>query len=497
MKPILPVVSLLLICLCTTAQRVLPARDWNTSALFSEFQRSLRPENPFMSRGGAAADRNDSYASGVSPQAGPGSGPVNISVMRFGWLCATLVLDRSGQAFACSLDARTGGASLSLLAPDNLAILASIDLPRSDRLSGFYVYMDQDNRVVLGAGDNHVLRITQGQDSRGHRELRIVNNWDVSRDVTGHCGSNNCDYFQSLMPDWDGRIWFSSENGVVGTLDPGTGVIRSTLLPKGERVANSMSSSPAGVALLSDHALYLFGTQTDGTPVVLWRETYDRGTKIKSGRLSQGAGGTPVFFGGEGHPYLAITDNADFLERLLVYRVKITAGNRLVCEIPLFSPGASASEDAPIGIGNSLVLSNTYGYDYTDYMGHAVKQLPGGMTRIDVRADGSGCDTVWKNTVRSVAVPRLSIRDGNVYTVERNVTDSTPQYFFVTVDFRTGHTLSERPIGHTYSLDAFQLPGVIGPHGVLYQPTMSGIIQVRPPVTPHSLNRQNAGAGSH
>ena len=260
-------------------------------------------------------------------------------------------------------------------------------------------------------------------------------------------------------------------------LDPGTGVVRSTLLPKGERVANSMSSSPAGVALLSDHALYMFGSQTDGTPVVLWRDATrsryeDQARSAESGRRRYAG-----VFGGEGHPYLAFTDNADFLERLLVYRVKNTTGKHLVCEVPLFSPGASAAEDAPIGIGNSLVLSNTYGYDYTDYMGHAVKQLPGGMTRIDVRADGSGCDTVWNNTVRSVAVPRLSIRDGNVYLVERNVTDSTPQYFFVTVDFRTGHTLSERPIGHTYSLDAFQLPGVIGPHGVLYQLTMSGIIQ--------------------
>jgi hypothetical protein len=115
------------------------------------------------------------------------------------------------------------------------------------------------------------------------------------------------------------------------------------------------------------------------------------------------------------HPYLAIVDNNDVRERLLVYRVRGTAGSkRLICEVPLFSAGASAAEDAPIGVGDTIVVENTYGYDYTDYRGSRLRQLPGGLTRVDVRPDGSGCATVWTNPIRGSGLAKLSIHDGYI-----------------------------------------------------------------------------------
>jgi hypothetical protein len=95
---------------------------------------------------------------------------------------------------------------------------------------------------------------------------------------------------------------------------------------------------------------------------------------------------------------------------------------------------------------------------------------------VDVRHDCSGCDTVWINPVPSGAVPKLSIREGNIYTVKRTVTDSTPQYFYVAIDFRGGRTLSEKLTGSSYALDTLQ-------------PTISGIIQVRPGAATQKVNR--------
>lgn len=470
-----------LIGVLVAAQGIEPAQQTNASVAPAQSAGELGPQNPYMAAGGAAAEHNDSYSSDVSPRFGPGRGAVRITVVKEGALCPTLVLDESGYVFAYCVRTTTRHASLRLLAPNSLATLASLDMPFGGRLGGFYMYIDQQNRVVLGAGDNHLLRIARSQDSRGSWNLHIIDTWDLSRDVTGHCGSDHCDYLESVTSDWTGRIWFSSEGGVVGTVSRNTGVVHSTTLPAGERVANSISSSPAGVAVASDHALYLFNGGTDGTPVVLWRETYDRGTRIKSGRLSQGTGSTPVFFGREGHQYLTIMDNGDLQENLLVYRVRgVAEAKRLVCKVPMFTVGASADENAPIGIGDSVVVANTYGYDFSDYYGRYVRPLPGGMTRVDVRRDGSGCDTIWTNPVPSSAVPKLSVRDGSIYTVKRTLANSTLQYFFVAIDFRTGQTRSEKPIGTSYALDAFQLAGEIGPGGVLYQPTMGGIVQVRP-----------------
>jgi hypothetical protein len=472
------VAALLLVPSSAFAQSHIAADSNNGQA--RQLTRTLGPPNPFMAVGGAAAEHNDSYSSDVSPQSGPGSNVV-IKVTPTGALCPTLVLDRRGYVFAYCVDAATHHASLRFLDPQSLAVLASLDMPSSGRLGGFYMYVDHDDRIVLGAGNNHLLRIASSKNTQGHWELRVLNNWDLSKNVTGHCGSSACDYLESVTPDWDGRIWFSTEAGAVGTVDPKTGTVHSVTLPKGEQVANSISSSPAGVAVPSDHALYLFSAGLDGTPTVLWREIYDRGTKIKPGQLSHGTGATPVFFGNRDHQYVVITDNADRQEHLLIYHLSQSPdAHRLVCQVSIFSPGASADENAPIGIANSVVVSNTYGYNYTDYSGHTVLPLPGGMTRIDVRPDGSGCDVVWTNPVPSAAVPKLSAADEDIYTIKRTVTASIPQYYFTVIDFRTGRTVAEKLIGNSYALDTFQLAGVIGPHGVLYQPTISGIIQVRP-----------------
>jgi hypothetical protein len=115
------------------------------------------------------------------------------------------------------------------------------------------MYVDRQDRIVLGAGNNHLVRIVDQRDSSGRWKIRIASNWDLSETVTSHCGSSsNCDYLESVTPDWSGGIWFSTAGGVVGTVDPNTGALPSTTLADGERVANSISSSPAGVAVASD-----------------------------------------------------------------------------------------------------------------------------------------------------------------------------------------------------------------------------------------------------
>jgi hypothetical protein len=460
-----------------------------------EMLRSMEPNNPWMAAGGASSEHNDAYSSNVSPQPGPGSGPIRITVTKMGAVCPTIVLDSKGYLFAYCVDTANRTASLRMLTPDTLTLLASEEMPSSGRLGGFYMYMDAQDRVVLGAGDNRMLRISHSKDASGRWHFQTVNRWDLSRVVEGHCGAASCDYLESVMPDWSGKIWFSTEGGIVGTVDAKSAAVHSTQLPAGEQVANSISSSPTGVSVASDHALYLFGSAKDGTPVVQWREPYDRGSRIKPGQLSHGTGATPVFFGREGHPYLAITDNAEPQEDLLVYRVgSANQTRRLICRIPVFPSGASANENGPIGIGDSVIVTNTYGYDYRNFSGSGLNQLPGGLTRIDVRRDGSGCDTVWTNPISSAAVPKLSIRDGIVYTFTRTITDSRPRYLLAAIDFRTGATLKQTVVSDSYASDTFQLASAISPSGVLYQPALTGIIQARPetPAQRRAFDRSNA-----
>jgi hypothetical protein len=257
----------------------------------SEIVRSMRPDNPWMATGGASSEHNDAYSSNVSPQSGPSNGPIRTTITPMGALCPTIVLDSQGYLFAYCVDTTNRSASLRMLAPDTLAVLASTEMPSSGRLGGFYMYMDAQDRIVFGAGDNHLLRISHNKDANGRWNCQTVNRWDLSGVIQRHCDAANCDYLESVMPDWSGRIWFSTEGGIVGTVDAETGAVRSTQLPPGEQVANSTSSS-AGVAVVSDHALHLFRSAKDGTPIVQWREAYERGSKTKPGQLSHGTGAT-------------------------------------------------------------------------------------------------------------------------------------------------------------------------------------------------------------
>ncbi|WP_225102000.1 hypothetical protein [Streptomyces sp. CoH27] len=125
-----------------------------------------------------------------------------------------------------------------------------------------------------------------------------------------------------------------------------------------------------------------------------------------------------------------------------------------------------------------MVLVNTYGYNY--HPGQPVVPLPGGMTRIDVRPDESGCNQAWSNPVPSSALPKLSTEDGNIYTVQRTLTGTTENFALNVIDFATGRTVSTQPLGTGQQWDTTQLAGVTGPDGTLYQGTTAGIAQIHP-----------------
>lgn len=92
---------------------------------------------------------------------------------------------------------------------------------------------------------------------------------------------------------------------------------------------------------------------------------------------------------------MAITDNADDRMNVLVYRrgADVPADRRLVCSVPVFGSGRSTTDSSLISWGNSLVVENNYGYENPASL-LLGRSVVGGATRIDVRPDGSGCDTV-------------------------------------------------------------------------------------------------------
>ncbi|WP_424214975.1 hypothetical protein ACN20G_24550 [Streptomyces sp. BI20] len=462
------------------------------------------PQHPYLAPNGRSGMHSDAAGSATSPWSGPlGKNPEVRSekIAALGGECATVTFDSGGRLV--TVCGTFTGFLVRLLDPRTLTTLAEYKLPQrsstveavtsldfskifKDTSGGAYFFLDNEDRVVLADSRQHVLRLAHGQKPDGGWQFTVENDWDLTGQVPHDCASwtnlwpsGTCDPVTSVMPDWDGRIWWVTRQGRVGTVDPRTDAIRSIRLT-GEEIQNSFSVAEDGVSIVTDHALYSFRAEADGTPKAQWRETYDRGTGTKPGSVNQGSGTTPDLFG---DGLVAITDNADDRMNVLVYRrdPNLPAGtDRLVCTVPVFGSGASTTDNSLISWGNSLVVENNYGYENptTLLLG---KSVVGGVTRVDVRPDGSGCDTVWQSAIRSPStVPKLSTGNGLLYFYEKQPSVwGIDAWYLTAVDFRTGERRWSRLTGTGALYDNNWAPITLGPDGTAYVGVFNGIVAVR------------------
>ncbi len=423
------------------------------------------PPNPFMAPLGLASLHNDAESSDAGPLPGPGARLNAIFGYPLLAACPTIMQGTDGLVLALCTSDIGQTPTVFMIDPAGLVPrvvpLARLQVAKGSLLGGVYAYLDNDNRVVMIDGSNHLLRIAHAKEGPlGCWKLTVTESTDLSGAIPA--GDNSV----GLVPDYVGNVWFATGNGVVGVVKPGGGV--TTLqLPAGEQVANSISSSPSGrVAVATTFALYELSLDNAGNPQILWRATYDRGPARKPGQLSWGTGSTPVYFGPTtGADYLTIVDNASPQVHALIYQ---SGTGQLICEQTVLTLGGPGSENAPIGIGNSVFVSSTYGYPYPAVPAGAPPAVPatalfvGGMTRVDV--DSAGCHTVWENKVRSAALPHLSAADGLLYTITRiGLNKTTPLDIFAygVVDASTGTLLWEQPKSATILSDPLQTPTMV------------------------------------
>ncbi len=478
------------VVLCAAA----PALAASSGGSGAPVSRGWLPAAPYMSNSGADTMHADGYASDTHPWAGPVG---RASRVRFAGKgpCAEVAVTREKLLLL-----QCGGVTsftLRLVDPVTLSDLATYPLPpRPSTLraaqtanldaiysdsSGAYFYLDNADRAVVADAAQHVQRIAHLRSGRAWR-FRRTDDWDLSRYLPHDCATfthprpkGGCDPLTGVLPDWQGRLWWVTRYGRVGTIDPHTGRVRLVWL-RGEQIENSHAVSEDGVSIVSDHALYQFRAGPDGTPRVVWRERYDRGSARKLGQINQGSGSTPTFLGKD---YAAITDNADDRMHVLVYRRgDRVRGRRLVCAVPVFGHHHSATENSLVGWGNRLVVENNSGYhDPTTMLGFPA--IPGGLTAVDVGAHG--CRVAWTSAERSPStVAKLARGNGMLYAYTFTaVSPGVDEWFLTVVDFRTGRTVARIRTGVGPAYDNAWGPVTIGPRGTAYVSCFGGLVAVR------------------
>ncbi|MFF7330009.1 hypothetical protein [Streptomyces sp. NPDC008150] len=475
--------SLVRLCVATACAAVFAAVATGPADAASTTFGPAVAHNPYAGPDGSATMHGDSASSDTTPLPGPGAGTLTSKRIALASACPTVLIGSDGYPVALCTPIFGQVPTVHLLDPADGDSIATLTLTKGSLLGGVYAYLDQNDRLVVIDGSHRLLRIGHHRGTDGSWSLSV----DSALSLTSAVPSG--DDVTGIAPDWQGRVWFATGGGVVGTADDRTGVVRTLQLPAGERVDNSISTAPAGTLVTTTYATYLLTASSDGTPQISWRQAYDRGTARKPGQLSPGSGSTPTFFGPtDGTDYVAIVDNADTREKLQVYA---TSTGRLICSTPVLVSGGPGSENSPIGAGRSVFVASTYGYPYPKVPDDAGTSVPasadftGGLTRVDVRADGSGCDLVWDNKLRSAAVPKLSTGDGKLHTVLRDplIPGTTGSgildpYRYAEIDPNTGQVTRSSSIGVGSLYDTLQMAGNAAPGGVWYQGTVTGVVRI-------------------
>jgi hypothetical protein len=431
------------------------------------------PQNPWTAPSDFATQHGDTGASDTSSLPGPGKGPVALSKLELLAACPSVLPLSSGLAFAVCTKLVNQTPAVYLFDPVAMTMLATRELRKGSLFGGIYPYLDERERLVAVDGTNDLLRI-----AASGANLTVEQTVQLGPALSAHCGSASCDTVVGLIPDYDGLDWFATGRGLIGTVTR-DGKVSTLKLAAGEQLANSIASAPGGVALVSDRALYLMAADASGAPQVRVRLEYDRGSARKPGQLSWGSGTTPTFFGPTtGSEYVAILDNARPTMNLLVYQ---SDTGQPVCTLPVPAPAGDGTENSPIGAGRSVFIASTFGYVYAALPEDAGPSDPasapfvGGMARIDVAQDAHSCAVVWSNAVRSLALPKLSVADGWIYTVEKPTTGDS---LYTVIDAATGALVAQQALPGLG--ESMQLSPTLGAQRALFQGTITGIARIAP-----------------
>jgi hypothetical protein len=184
---------------------------------------------------------------------------------------------------------------------------------------------------------------------------------------------------------------------------------------------------------------------------------------------------------------VAITDNADPMN----VRVYDRSRGRAVCAAPVFTAGASNTDQSLIAVGRSLVAENNYGYSGPAAVELGQTTTPG-LARVDVSRNLQRCTVRW--TAQEIApsvVPKVSLPNGLLYTYTKPAGGGDPWYL-TAIDFRTGETRFKALAGDGLGFNNNYAPITIGPDGTAYVGTLGGLVALRdaaPPAQPTSKPR--------
>ncbi len=434
------------------------------------------PQNPWLAPDGSNSMHNDAYASDAYAVSGPLGKNLKVKSASYGIReCATMAFDSRERIIG--LCGGLEGFTLMVIDPVTLKPISELRTsarnllaganPFTDICGGTYFFLDAHDTAYPTTGAKTVQQIQVKPDGK----LVKQHEWSLAE----HLPADDC--LIATMPDWDGRIWFFTQQGIAGTLDRDSGTVQTMHLPAGEQVTNSVATDETGgMYVVSTHALYRLDATAAGLPQVTWRETYDRGTRLKPGNLSQGSGTTPTLLGKR---WVAINDNADPQTNILVYDRRKGVEDRLHCTQPVLADNAGTTDNSLVAAGNSFIIENNYGYGGPTSTVLGQTTTPG-IARVMVTKDG--CRVAWTNdSIAPSSVAKASLGNGLLYAYTKPklaTANEVDAWYFTAIDIRTGRTVWSRLTGTGIQWNNHYAAIYLGPDGAAYIATLAGLVRI-------------------
>jgi hypothetical protein len=428
------------------------------------------PEHPVLAPNGRSSMHNDGYASDTYAVTGPLGDDLQVTTKWYGVSeCATMAFDSRDRIVG--LCGGIEGFRLRIIDPVTLRPLAGMVTswrklklanPFTDICGGTYFYLDRDDVVWTLTIDKEIVAVAVTDDG-----FEVQRTYPLADHVPGD------DCVVATMPDWEGRVFFATQQGRIGVLDPVTGQVHTMQFPD-EGIYNSLAVDDRGIYLVTTHRLALVAADADGVPGEVWSTVYPRGSEQKPGMLSQGSGTTPTLIDDD---LVVIADNDEPRMNVRFYsRAGVRAGEE-ICSVPVFDAGTSTTENTLASVGRAVLVQNDYGYSgfHATLFGRTTAP---GIAKVALK--GEECVVEWTNPLSAPSnVPKVSLGSGLLYTYTKDrstlIDDS---WYFTAIDVASGETAWRYRTGNGIQWNNHYASLYLGPDGAAYVPTMMGMIRI-------------------
>ena len=409
------------------------------------------------------------------------SNTVDVKRRTFGGQCvASYSVGDYMYCLVVKLDQRQNGKlthELHLVDPYSLDTISYVEVQSSDfpknftdprqlaRVTGVYAYTDRYNNVVVSGSNGHVRWYNTANGSIS-----------LLRDMVLHDKK-----LTAVMPDFNGNVWFTTRDGVVGVN------YANRIVLGDETIEKSFSINKDGVAyVVSDKALYAI-SYNDGSIRIIWRFNYDlsqsnmdkspsatkrslikardlRRTELITEAIFKGSGTTPLLIGSE---LVVIADNATPTYNILFISQKT---GELLSKVK--TPFSLTQCSLVAYNDKSVITVNNSGYGTFINV-----NLNGNLPQPGVALVDIDLGIIWVNNtvIPSTALPLYCVHNDLLLLYTMN---SDRIWSLTSLSGNSGDTVYNVPVGYGPEYDNHWSPILINDLGQIMIGTLTGLITI-------------------